>query len=148
MTKRTTYNVDLTVEEVAKPAGLGAAGKQQQGSDIKARGNEPQTTSNAQQGGEAGSQNASPQKGVQTPAKSEGAVPKPGASQGDVKPSGNDKHRKEKKKDKKKHSSSSSSSASSSDDSDSETYQSAGVRRALEPWRCVCRSAAQHSKGR
>jgi hypothetical protein len=75
---------------------------------------------------------------VQTPAKSEGAAPKPGGSPGDGKAADMGKPKKDKRKEKKKKKhtdSGSSSSSSSSDSSDEDTYQSAGVRRALEPWR-------------
>jgi hypothetical protein len=130
MAKRTTYNVDLTVEEVANS---GAGGKQV--SDNKSRGNEQQPASGGQQGGGGSPQHNSPQKGVQTPAKSEGAAPKAGGSPADAKATDTDKPRKDKKDKKKEKNKHSSSSSSSSDSSDDDAHQSAGVRRALEPWR-------------
>lgn len=114
MTKSTTYNVDLTVEEV--PVG---ATKSLQGSP----------------GSKARSPNGSPASTAKIATKKNG-TPDSTPAKGD-KEARNDKKKegkhKEKRNDNKKNKESSSSSSSSSMDSDSDG--DSDVQRALEPWR-------------
>lgn len=110
MTKKTAYNVDLTVEEVMSGAAASPPKK-----DSKEPSKQSSPTSEA----------------PPTQALEKSGRPKSNGAA----VAGKDKKKKDKKK---QESTSSDSSSSSSSDSDSDTGKNKGMKRALEAWRCAC----------